>query len=123
MLKEDFLIHSDVKRILIRSNIEYSRITFASMNRVVYFRGFFRLKAIPVHGDPDLNRYLKAQEYVTQTLFILEKRVKSIPGVKDVAFEFLNWRKGRGRWIRIEEEEGKSKTSEQDLPTANRILT
>ena len=104
MLKEDFVIQSNVKRILVRSNIDYSEIIFGSLNRVVYFRGFFRLGTIHFHGDPDLNKYLKTQEYITKTLFNLEKRIKSIPGVKDVFFQFLNWEKEKGRWIRIEEE-------------------
>ena len=113
MLKEDFVIQSNVKRTLVRSNIDYSDITFGSMNRVVYFRGFFRLKATHIHEDADLNKYLKTQEYITKTLFTLEKRIKSIPEVKDVVFQFLNWEKEKGRWIRIEEEQEKNKASRE----------
>ncbi len=109
MLKEDFAIQSEVKRMLVRSNIDYSDITFGSLNRVVYFRGFFRLRTTHIHEDADLNKYLKTQEYITKTLFTLEKRIKSITGVKDVVFQFLNWEKARGRWVRIEEEKGRNK--------------
>jgi hypothetical protein len=117
MLKEDFVIQSNVKRILVRSNIDCSELLFGSLNRVVYFRGFFRLRAIHIHGEPDLNKYLKTQEFITKTLFTLEKRVKSIPEVRDVAFQLLNWEKGKGRWIRIDEEKGKNKPSGENQPT------
>ena len=117
MLKEDFVIQSNVKRILVRSNIDYSEIIFGSLNRVVYFRGFFRLGTIHIHGDPDLNKYLKTQEYITKTLFSLEKRIKSIPGVKDIVFQLFNWKKEKGRWIRIEEEQEKNKASRESHTT------
>ena len=117
MWKEDFVIQSNVKRTLVRSNIDYSDITFGSMNRVVYFRGFFRLRATHIHEDADLNKYLKTQEYITKTLFTLEKRIKSIPEVKDVVFQFLNWEKGKGRWIRIDEEKGKNRPSGESHTT------
>jgi hypothetical protein len=109
MLKEDFVIQSNVKRILARSSIDYSEISFGSLNRVVYFRGFFRLRAIRIQGDPDLNKYLKTQEYIARSLFTLEKRVKSIPDVKDVVFQLLNWERVKGRWIRMEQDKRERK--------------
>jgi len=41
MLKEDFVIQSQVRRILVRTNVDYSKISFGTVRGVVYFRGFF----------------------------------------------------------------------------------
>ena len=42
MFKEDFVIQSNVRHILIRSNIDYSRVTFGTVKDVVYVRGAFK---------------------------------------------------------------------------------
>jgi hypothetical protein len=42
MLKEDFVIQSNVRQVLIRSDIDYSRITFGTVKGGVYLRGVFK---------------------------------------------------------------------------------
>ena len=42
MLKEDFVIQSIVHRLLVRSNIDYSRVTFGTVKGEVYLRGIFK---------------------------------------------------------------------------------
>ncbi len=93
MKKEDFIIQSEVRRMLIRSNIDYSRIDYGTVKGVVYFRGFFRLPMAPEAHE-------EAKKTMTvKTLLSFEKKVRSIPGVVDVLFQFNNWRKERGQWI------------------------
>lgn len=95
MKKEDFAIQSEVRRMLIRSNIDYSKIDYGTVKGVVYFRGFFRLPMV-------LESQEEARKMITvKTLLSFEKKVRSIPGVVDVIFQFSNWRKEKGQWIPI----------------------
>ncbi|MGB9627382.1 MAG: hypothetical protein ACPL6D_01860 [Thermodesulfobacteriota bacterium] len=97
MLKEDFVIFSNIRRILIRTSIDYSRMDFGCIRGVVYFRGFFQLPRQLTGEDPE-----KVREISERTLFTLEKKVRNLPGVSDVLFQFENWRKERGQWVPIE---------------------
>lgn len=103
MIKEDFVIQATVRRILVRSNIEYSTITFGTVKGVVYFRGLFKLTRFYIHEKDERTFDLKSQDYVRKTLHSLEKKVKSIPGVRDVIFQFINWKKERGQWVPVRE--------------------
>jgi predicted RND superfamily exporter protein len=42
------------------------------------------------------------KEITLKALYSLEKKVRNIPGVTDVIFQFLNWRKERGQWVPVE---------------------
>ncbi len=105
MFKEDFTIQLNIRRLLVRTNIDYSGFDFGSVKGVVYFRGVFQVRAAYNFEDPELNRYLKTPDYVIKTLYSLEKRVRGITGVKDVVFQFVNWEKDKGRWIHHKEKE------------------
>lgn len=103
MKKEDFVIQSEVRRMLIRSNIDYSRIDYGTVKGVVYFRGFFRLPiALESHEEVKRSMTIKA-------LLSFEKKIRSIPGVVDVVFQFNNWLKEKGQWIPIKSTQGKEK--------------
>jgi hypothetical protein len=52
--------------------------------------------------DEEKTREFKAHDYTVKTLLSLEKKVRTIPGVTDVIFQFLNWRKEKGQWTRVE---------------------
>ncbi len=95
MKKEDFIIQSEVRRMLIRSNIDYSKIDFGTVKGVVYFRGVFRLPMV-LDGQEEVKKMI-----TVKTLLSFEKKVRSIPGVVDVLFQFSNWRKEKGQWIPI----------------------
>lgn len=120
MLNKDFVIQSDIRRILVRSNIEYSRIEFGTVRGVVYFWGVFKMGGPSnnaVSGGEESERKLtletlrelvrRQQDLTIRTLYLLEKRVKGVPGVTDVVFQFLNWRKDKGQWIPIKEKKEK----------------
>jgi len=94
MLKEDFVIQSNVRQILIRSNIDYSKITFGTVKGVVYLRGIF--KSAFHHTDGNVKG---AANIAIKSLESLEKKIKSIPGVIDIEFELTNWKKAGGQWI------------------------
>ena len=92
MLREDFIIQTSVRRILIRSNIDYSEITFGTVRGVVYLQGVFKVPRLD--GIPR-----DSEEIVAKTLRSLELKIRSIPGVMDVKFQLLNWKKDRGQWM------------------------
>jgi hypothetical protein len=111
MKKEDFVIQSEVRRMLIRSSIDYSKIDYGTVKGVVYFRGFFRL-SMAMDSHEEVKRTI-----TVKTLFSFEKKIRNIPGVSDVVFQFTNWQKEKGQWnsiksMRIEakkEEKGEEK--------------
>jgi hypothetical protein len=50
----------------------------------------------------------------------LKRKVRNIPGVSDVVFQFINWRKERGQWVPVEpkkkeEEEDEEKGKDSNL--------
>jgi hypothetical protein len=93
MLKDDFVIQTNVRRILIRSNIDYSQITFGTVRGVVYIQGTFKVSV-------SLGERLKdTEEIVAKTLRSLEVKIRSISGVVDVRFQFRNWKKDKGQWV------------------------
>ncbi len=101
MLKEDFIIQSNLRKILIRSNINYSKMDFGTVKGMVYLRGVFQVSHYHKEGDEG-----KEEEFVIRTLHSFEKKIKSLPGVTDVIFQFRNWRKEKGQWVPAEIEKG-----------------
>jgi hypothetical protein len=94
MLREDFAIQSEIRRILVRSNIDYSKINFGTIKGMVYLRGMFEMSRF--YGDDSAEGI---QEFTKKTLISLEKKLKSIPGVTDVNFQLVNWKKEKGQWV------------------------
>jgi hypothetical protein len=92
VLRDDFVIQTNVRRILIRSNIDYSEITFGTVRGVVYIQGIFKVSRLDTNTKD-------SEDIIAKTLHSLELRIKSIPGVIDVKFQFLNWRKEKGQWM------------------------
>ena len=94
---------------LIRTYIDCSKMDFGTVKGVVYIQGDFQMVHHPADGDEE-----KMKELTIHTLYSLEKKVRSLPGVTDVIFQLLNWRKKKGQWIPIEikarEEEDEDKT-------------
>ena len=94
MLKEDFVIQSTIRRILVRSNIDYSKLTFGTVRGIVYLQGNFEVSRFYADGSAE-----SAKEFTMKTLVSLEKKIKGISGVTDVNFQFINWKKEKGQWI------------------------
>jgi hypothetical protein len=46
---------------------------------------------------------------MSKTLYTLERRVKGVPGVQDVVFQFSNWKKEKGQWLPAKEAERKER--------------
>jgi hypothetical protein len=93
MIKEDFVIQSEVRRMLIRTSIDYTKVDLGTVRGVVYLRGTFRPIHLPAGNEETM------RTYAVKTLFSFEKKIRSIPGVTDVVFQFINWRKEKGQWI------------------------
>ncbi|MBS3918987.1 MAG: hypothetical protein KG012_08870 [Deltaproteobacteria bacterium] len=111
MNKDDFVIQSEVRRMLIRTNVDYTKIDFGTVRGVVYLRGFFKLSRIYTDGSEE-----EAKEFIAKTLFTFEKKIRSIAGVSDVVFQFINWRKERGKWIPIEIRKKEEKNEDKKAP-------
>ena len=114
MLNQDFVIQSNVRRLLVRSSIDYTTIDIGTVRGVVYLGGVFRMNGL----NPD--RYeakdevtmkdgstsVKRQyEMMARTLYTLERRVRGVAGVQDVIFQFSNWKKEKGQWVSVKETE------------------
>lgn len=108
MLKEDFVIQSNLRRLLIRSSIDYSRMDFGTVKGVVYMRGIFQVSLSSKDKEEE-----KIKNLTINTLYSLEKKVRSIPGVSDVIFQLLNWRKEKGQWIPIDVKTVEAKQREE----------
>lgn len=104
MKKEDFIIQSEVRRLLVRSNIDYSRIDYGTVKGVVYFRGSFRL-AQAMESHEEMKRSM-----AIQALLSLERKIRSIPGVVDVVFQLNNWLKEKGKWVPVQSSEAKAQS-------------
>jgi hypothetical protein len=118
MLNQDFVIQSNVRRLLVRSSIDYTRIDIGTVRGVVYLGGVFRMSGInpdryearDESTTKDVSTLVKRQyEMLAKTLYTLERRVKGIPGVQDVVFQFSNWKKERGQWVAVKEVERKER--------------
>ncbi len=94
MLREDFVIQTNIRRILIRSNVDYSNLTFGTVRGVVYIQG-----TVKVSGTSSDANSKDTEDIVSKTLRSFELKIRSIPGVVDVRFQFLNWKKERGQWV------------------------
>ena len=93
-MREDFVIQTNIRRILIRSNIDYSDLTFGTVRGVVYVQGTFKVSGISPDGESR-----DMEEVVSRTIRSLELKIKGIPGVVDVKFDFLNWKREKGQWF------------------------
>jgi len=111
MNKDDFVIQSEVRRMLIRTNVDYTKLDFGTVRGVVYLRGLFKLSRIYTDGDEE-----SVKEFTAKTLFSFEKKIRSIPGVSDVVFQFINWRKEKGKWIPIEIKKKEEKDEDKKAP-------
>jgi hypothetical protein len=112
MLEKDFAIQSNLRRVLVRTSINYSKMDFGTVKGVVYIRGIFQLSYVSPDADED-----QLKDLTVKTLYSFEKKVRNIPGVTDVMFQLQNWRKERGQWVPIEavkkekEDENKAESS------------
>ncbi len=111
MIRQDFVILSEVRRILIRSNIDYTKIDLGTVKGVVYFRGVFR-----PYLPPQLRGEESIKLYIERTLITLEKKIRSIPGVSDVIFQFNNWKKEKGRWFPLQSIKKEEREEERKPP-------
>ncbi len=97
MLEKDFAIQSNLRRMLVRTSINYSRMDFGTVKGLVYIRGIFQLSYISPDTDED-----QLKDLTVKTLYSFEKKVRNIPGVTDVIFQLQNWRKEKGQWVPVE---------------------
>jgi len=94
MLREDFIIQANIRRILARTEIDVSQMDFGTVRGVVYIQGTFQVSRFDPSWDSD-----KVNEFTVNTLYSLEKKIRCIPGVLDVIFQLSNWRKEKGHWF------------------------
>ncbi|MGA2515381.1 MAG: hypothetical protein ABSG44_02400 [Thermodesulfobacteriota bacterium] len=97
MLREDFSIQANIRRMLARTDIDASQMEFGTVRGVVYIQGTFRLSRFNPSWDSD-----KVNQFAVNTLYLLEKKIRRIPGVSDVVFQLNNWKKEKGHWFHVE---------------------
>jgi hypothetical protein len=114
MLEEDFVIQSQVRRILVRSNVDYSKMNFGTVKGVVYLRGLFQLSRIYTQGDEEKDDASKIRDFTIKILASLEMKIRSVPGVSDMIFQLLNWKKERGKWIPIGDKKKQGEGDEKE---------
>jgi len=110
MHQRDFFVQSEVRRALIRSDIDFKKIDLGTVRGVVYLKGSFQQFNIPVDVEEE-----KACEITAKTLHAFEKNIRRIPGVSDIVIQFTNWRKEKGQWVPIEVK--KEKDEDEDKTT------
>ena len=96
MLREDFAIQSNIRRILSRSDVDASQMDFGTVKGVVYVQGTFQLSRFDSSWDSD-----RINNFAASTLYSLEKKIRGVPGVSDVIFQLKNWRKEKGHWLHV----------------------
>jgi hypothetical protein len=96
MLREDFVIQSNIRRMLSRSDVDASQMDFGTVRGVVYIQGTFQVSRFDPSWDSD-----KVKDFTVNTLYSLEKKIRRIPGVSDVIFQLNNWRKEKGHWFHV----------------------
>ena len=97
MLREDFVVQANIRRMLARTDIDASQMDFGTVRGVVYVQGTFRLSRFNPSWDSD-----KVNQFAVNTLYLLEKKIRRIPGVSDVIFQLNNWKKEKGHWFHME---------------------
>lgn len=115
MLEKDFAIQSNLRRMLVRTSINYSRMDFGTVKGVIYIRGIFQLSYVPPDTEED-----KLRDLTAKTLYSFEKKVRNIPGVSDVMFQLQNWRKEKGQWVPIEGEKTERPDDEKERKDENK---
>ncbi len=93
MLRSDFLIHNEVRRELTRTQVSLEKIQFGVTRGVVYLRGEFRVQIVLKALDRK-----KYYDVLISTLIGLEKRLRRVPGIVDIVFQFTNIQKYGGFW-------------------------
>lgn len=97
MLRSDFLVHSEVRRELARTQADIEKIHFGVTRGVIYLGGEFSIQM----GV----RNFEGQRYfdiLVSTLVGLEKRLRRIPEVVDILFTFNNVGKHGGFWHHVQ---------------------
>jgi hypothetical protein len=96
MIRSDFVILSEVRREVARTEAVLESIQFGVTRGVVYFAGEFWIRM----GVRNLERQ-KYYDALVSTLVGLEKRIRRIAGVRDIFFRFTNVDKQGGFWRRL----------------------
>ena len=97
MLREDFVVQANIRRMLARTDIDASQMDFGTVRGVVYIQGSFRLSRFNPSWDSD-----KVNEFAVNSLYLLEHKIRRIPGISDVVFQLNNWKKEKGHWFNVE---------------------
>jgi hypothetical protein len=97
---EDWKINSQVIAELTRNWVDLKRLNISTVNGVIYIKGLL----IFHHHDSKVENpkaILQKQVIEEEKIKRIEKRLKSIEGVKAIRLNFTNWIKEGLRWKRI----------------------
>ena len=95
MSEKDLRINAKVRRILVENNLDLSVLTVSTASGAVTIRGEVKKLFSREIGD---NKFI-------MLLILLETSIMKVSGVKRVLFYVDNWKRVRGKWIKIKEEQ------------------
>lgn len=78
MRKEDLIIQSQVRGILVRTNVVASKIRFGTVRGIFYFRGLFTVTRVNLRGDDSKDLTFKTRDFAVKILSSFEKKGKAL---------------------------------------------
>lgn len=88
----DYRLNAQVRAVLVRRNIDLTKVEHGVTNSVIYIRGTIR--SFFIESDDLSEAKLREVEQVK----ILEKLLRNLPGVRDVVFNLDRLTKVGSRW-------------------------
>ncbi|MFH1421437.1 MAG: hypothetical protein ABIH42_01785 [Planctomycetota bacterium] len=103
MAVKDFQINTQVRRILARHWIDVNVISIMTVRGTVFLQGKF----VRIAANPE-NKEIKEDDMV-----VLDREMKSIPGVRQIVFHIEDWLKDGGIFIRVKSEQQEKKEEKE----------
>lgn len=97
---DDFIINKKVKAILVRHLVDTSQIKIITIKGIVRLAGHIRFFSTAHKGGvkKSLEELTKTEE--ARLLHIIDMEISRIDGVKDIQYNFDNWVKEKGMWVK-----------------------
>jgi len=94
-VSQDFRINAQVRQLLVRRNVDLTKVEHGTTNGVIYIRGSLQSNYTGVHGlesDDD------ARLDQLRLIHIIERALRKITGVRDVVFKLDRLIKSGTKW-------------------------
>jgi len=92
-VSQDFRINAQVRALLVRQNIDLTKVEHGTTNGVIYLRGSLQSNYNGRKDDADDGRLNQIR-----LVHLIERAFRRIPGVRDVVFKLDRMIKSGTRW-------------------------